>query len=519
MELITRPIHYTQEGKRIFDQFYLDEDYNVPEAADDVGRIVQGRAEVRTEDIRLAENYVRITGKVYFQILYITDSADPQPAVLEGKLPFEEMVYAEEGGEGSYFIRNMRTETGVMVVNPRKLSLRIMVELEVGREKMEDEETAVGVEADIQICRKMKNVNFLKLDVSKQDTYRVKESVSLPGTKESIGRMLLSDLDCRKLDIRIGQDEVYIRGELLLFCMYLSGEGKTDWIEQGVPFEGRVPCEGAAEGMYFHVQHSLEDTLVDTRLDEDGEMRILGVEATLALRMNLYEEEEMELLEDLYSLEQECLPVTREAVYEELLMQNQSRCRLTERLSLPELKDNVLQIIHSSGSIQTEQVQNTSEGIRVEGILHVSFLYLKADDEEPLGSWQGMVPFSYLIECPDMPENVRSSMSYHVEQLAVALAGNEAVEVKAVLAFDVFLRKPVPMEVITEVQTRPLDMEQMENRPGIVGHIVQPGEDLWSLAKKYLTTMEGIMEVNGLESENVKTGDKLLIFKENMSIL
>ena len=41
MELITRPIHYTQEGKRIFDQFYLDEDYSVPEAGEDVVRIVQ----------------------------------------------------------------------------------------------------------------------------------------------------------------------------------------------------------------------------------------------------------------------------------------------------------------------------------------------------------------------------------------------------------------------------------------------------------------------------------------------
>ena len=52
-----------------------------------------------------------------------------------------------------------------------------------------------------------------------------------------------------------------------------------------------------------------------------------------------------------------------------------------------------------------------------------------------------------------------------------------------------------------------------------MGHIVQNGEDLWGLAKKYMTTVEGIMEINGLESEKIKTGDKLLIFKENMSIL
>ena len=57
------------------------------------------------------------------------------------------------------------------------------------------------------------------------------------------------------------------------------------------------------------------------------------------------------------------------------------------------------------------------------------------------------------------------------------------------------------------------------SRPGIVGHIVQEKEDLWELAKQYMTTVEGIMNVNELENENVKIGDKLLIFKENMSIL
>ena len=73
--------------------------------------------------------------------------------------------------------------------------------------------------------------------------------------------------------------------------------------------------------------------------------------------------------------------------------------------------------------------------------------------------------------------------------------------------------------MITTVSDRPFDVDASAKRPGIVGHIVQEGEDLWSLAKKYMTTVSGIMEVNSMESENVKAGDKLLIFKENMSIL
>lgn len=519
MELIRKAVHYTQEGKSIFDQFYLDEDYNVPEQKEDVLRVVHADAELRTEEIRPVENYVRVTGRVYFRVLYMSASADSHLAVLEGKLPFEEMVYAEGDGNETFFIRNARTEFTASVVHSRKLGLRIMVEMEIGRERIRDEELTLDVESALPIYRKMRKMNLLKLAVSKKDTYRIKEEITLPGTKESIGQMLFADIGSRKLDIRMGQDEIFLRGELLVFCMYLSPDEKTDWIEQSVPFEGRIPCEGAAEEMYYHIQHGLEDTLVDTRLDEDGEMRVLGIEATLNMRINLYEEEETEILEDMYSLEEECVLGKEESVFEELLMQNQSKCKVTERLALPELKEDVLQIIHSRGNIQVENEQHTDEGIKIEGILHLSFLYLRGDDTEPYGSWQGIMPFSYLIEYPDLSAEAADSLSYYVEQLAVTLAGSEAVEIKAVLAFDVFLRKRIPTEMITEVRTEPFPAENLENRPGIVGHIVQNGEDLWSLAKKYLTTVDGIMEINGMDSENIRQGDKLLIFKENMSIL
>lgn len=519
MELIRKPIHYTQEGKSIFDQFYLDEDYNVPDQKEDVQRIIQGNAELKPEDIRPVENYVKITGKVYFKVLYMTASGDPRPAVLEGKIPFEEMVYAEGDGNETFFLRNVRTEFTATVVNTRKLSLRIMSEMEVGREWIRDEELTEDVESDVPIYRKTQNMNLLRLAVTRKDTYRIKEELTLPGTKESIGQLLLTDISVRKLDIRMGQDEILLRGDLLVFCMYLSAEEKPDWIEQSVPFEGRILCDGVSENMYYHIQHSLEDTLADIRLDEDGEMRVLGIEATLSLRMNIFGEEETEILRDLYSLEQQCVFETKDTVLEELLMQNQSKCKISERLSLPELKDDVLQIIHSQGSIQVESEQYTEEGIRVEGILHLSFLYLRGNDIEPYGNWQGMVPFSWLIEYPAMPDKVSSSLSSHVEQLAVTLAGSEAVEVKAVLSFDIFLVKLTPVEVIISVRMEPLDMERLSEQPGIVGHIVQNGEDLWSLAKKYMTTVEGIKEINGLNDEKVSSGDKLLIFKENVSIL
>lgn len=519
MELIQKQVHYTQEGKRTFDQFYLDEDINVPDTKEDVKQIVQGTGTVKIEDVRLAENYLRISGKLYYQILYVTDTAEPHPSALEGKIPFEEMVYMDNTEMTEYFIQNIRVEFTATLVNSRKLSARAMIEMEIGREKLEDEATVIDVEAPIPVYRKKRRINLLELHTTKKDTYRIKEEITLPGTKESVGQLLLTNISSRKLEIRLGQDEMRLTGELLVFCMYLSEDGKTDWLESTVPYEGRIECNGISEEMYYHVRNTLDDTLVDVRLDEDGEMRVLGIEATLTLRMNIYQEEELELLEDLYSLEQNCRFDTREAVYEELLIQNHSKCKVSERLSLPELKDDVLQICHSEGTVQLEHQEQTEAGIQIEGILHLSFLYLRADDDAPFGSWQGMVPFSWLLECPGITEDARYNMAYHVEQLSVNLAGSEAVEVKAVLAFDTFMRKPVFMQVITNVELEPLSMDELEKRPGIVGYIVKNGDELWNLAKKYMTTEESIQEMNGLDSEKIKAGDKLLIFKENMSIL
>ena len=47
MELEKKQIHCLRIGKKITDQIYLDEDYNVPDVKDDVRKIVHGKAEIR----------------------------------------------------------------------------------------------------------------------------------------------------------------------------------------------------------------------------------------------------------------------------------------------------------------------------------------------------------------------------------------------------------------------------------------------------------------------------------------
>ena len=65
-----------------------------------------------------------------------------------------------------------------------------------------------------------------------------------------------------------------------------------------------------------------------------------SVEAALEIRFVVYREIKVSVLEDLYCLQKTCVPEIREEQAEQLLMQNHSKCKIAERLSLPEIKDD-----------------------------------------------------------------------------------------------------------------------------------------------------------------------------------
>ena len=519
MEVITKQIETKQVLRKMIHQFVLDEDYNVPDSRDDVARVVSAEGVVRIEDTKPMENYLRVQGRVEFKILYVAEGFEPKFCFMEGKIPFVEMLYTEGGVQALPEIRNTQVELGTQMIHSRKLRLKAMVELELMEERQKVEELPTDITSDGMIYKKQKPVDILKLHTSKKDIYRIKEEINLPGTKESVGVMLWTDIANRKIDTRLAVDELQVAGELLLFCFYESPDGKIDWLEQTVPYQGRINCSGIDESMYHHVQANLEEVHAEVRADEDGEMRVLGIEGTLQLYIAVYEEEKLELLEDLYSLEKTCVIETKPTEYEQLVLQNHSKCKVMERLSIPELRNEVLQICHSKGVLRIDRMERRDDGILVEGALYISFLYVRANDQMPFDTWQGVVPVSHLMECGGIDEQVKYHISAALEQLSITLQGGDEIEVKAVLSFQGFFKRVETSDMIQKVKMEPMDLSEIEKRPSIVGYIAKEGDDLWSLAKRYSTSVEAIREVNEMSKETLEAGDRLLIFKENMSIL
>ena len=72
----------------------------------------------------------------------------------------------------------------------------------------------------------------------------------------------------------------------------------------------------------------------------------------------------------------------------------------------------------------------------------------------------------------------------------------------------------VSPSIVSGYESEEVDWDAFRSAPGMVGYVVQEKETLWDIAKKFFTTVEAIMEVNQKETEQVQTGDMILILKE-----
>ena len=87
------------------------------------------------------------------------------------------------------------------------------------------------------------------------------------------------------------------------------------------------------------------------------------------------------------------------------------------------------------------------------------------------------------------------------------------MDVKAVLSFSTVVFKTVTVDLISAINVSELDTGKMSSLPGMVVYMVKEGDNLWNIGKQYYIPVDTLRDLNGLESDELKTGQKLLIVK------
>lgn len=539
MDLVKKNIHMNRWKGNATTQITLDDDFIVPDTMDDMEQVVLDTGEIVIESSKNQGEKVTVKGKLDFHILYRKSEGGMQ--TLGGSIPFEESINVPGLEEKDYIQVSWELDDlNAGIINSRKLSMKAIVTLEVRIETLYDVEAAVEVDTGIsrdtmgdrstrehdlpsmgglgehiEVEVLKRNVDVASIAVRRKDTYRIKENIQLSGNKPNIESILWSEMKLRGVSTRPVDGKIMVSGDLLVFLIY-NAEGEStpiQWLEENIPFSGELELSEAVEEMVPSITVHLIHKDIEAKPDYDGELRELDLDAVLELDMKLYKEEKVELLSDLYSTNRELTLQTGQACFDQILTNNTSKCKVSEKVKIDQA-ERILQICHSEGAVKIDESTVMEDGLSVDGVLEVNLLFLTADDSEPVKSSVEVIPFHYMIDAKGIDESSINQLSSGLEQMTAVMMGGDTVEVKAVIALDLLVLQPVCEQVISGAAVAPMDIQKLQKMPGIVGYIVQPGDTLWKIAKKFHTTIDTIMITNTLTDSAIKPGDRLILVKE-----
>lgn len=517
MELITKNIHMNKLKCKSNLQVTFDDDFNVPDTKPDISKLIKTQGEVKFNDQKINNGKLYVSGFLCFQLLYLSDETTRPVHCLQGQIPFEETINLSDScnqdtGNIKYEIEDITAS----IINSRKLSLKALVRLCVSVEDIYDEESAISVDAEPDVQSMTKNIDVTNLAVNKKDNYRFRDEIVLPSGKSCISEILYNNVELKNVEIRLLTDKFIAKGELSVFILYI-GDGENspmEYYETDLPFNSTIDCNGCTEDMTPNIALDIVGRNVTVKPDSDGEERVIDLEAILELAIKIYEETQMQILQDIYSPIRDIVPLYKEAQYENLLMRNSNKARVTDRIRIDDNSPRLLQICYGSGNVKVDEVETVENGLQVDGAIDVSILYISADDTQPLQAIQAAVPFNQIIEIKDLKPNSVYDVTSSIEQINVMMLDTQEVEIKASVVLNVIVFDRLTESFIVDFKEEAMDLEKLQEEPGMVGYIVKPGDTLWLIAKRYHTTVAAIMEINNLENDTIYPGDHLLIVKE-----
>lgn len=516
MELLTRNVHLNRKKGKIVTQTTLENDFIVSDINPDVEEIVTNNTQVRIDGMKIIKGKADISGRLCIQILYIPLDDKSVPTSMDLEIPFDEPVSMEMLEDGDTVRVDYQVDdVKLKIINSRKISVRAIVTFELEAEMIYDMSIGIEPESESDAEYIKKQLKIMQIFTKKGDVFRIKDEVELPKGKPNIGKLIWKSIDIRNCQTKLLENSISIKGEIGVFVIYTPDDENlpTQWIDSVIHFGGVVDCDGCNEEMIHDIIVTPMEVNADIKPDYDGEERILEIDAVLGLDIRMYEEDSIDVLMDIYSPSKELIAERERAVGEKIVLKNNSKCRVNERINVKSDKSPILQICNTSGKVSIDSSRIVEDGIMIEGAVEVTVIYISGNDKRPFCGEKSLIPFSYTADVKGIDDTMTYTIKEGIEQISSMMTSENEVEIKAVIAMDISVCKPVDESVITKITEEKLDMKKINEMPGIIIYKTSENDNLWSIAKEYHTTVSSLKEINGIHGDNINSGDSIMIVK------
>lgn len=514
------PVQVTNITEKPKTVITIEEDILVPDTKPDLREIllIDGRARLSSREIdriNKTDDYIGLSGEVELQTLYMPENrqvAGPVIAV-QTRVPFKERWHTDIA-PGATLILDCRTEKiEYMVINERKyrvkISLAIMARECVDR-KVDIFEGINGEE--IQMLKERVEISSIAL--RKKDTLTISENLEIKedGNFESI---LKQDINVVENYKQFTAEKVVINGFIFVNLLYtVTGENTLDCIRQAqerVEFTQFIPVkqQGSGGGSLCFDGSGLRVKLVQD--EEAGE--VFRLEGEIITYVELYAGTEREIIVDGYHREKDFICDFNEERSRTPVASAAGEASVREIISPDAAYGEIEKILYTTGEIMDSESRGEQGKVITEGSLQAKMICMSLrDEEEPqLFSIRQKMPFRVVTAVPQMTGKEIISTRIHVRDIWAEKINGKQLEFNASVMAGSEIMREVPFKVLANPAFE--ESTAKETMAPMVVYVAGKDESLWSIAKRFKTSVESVAKLNQLEEGQIAEGRKLLIIR------
>jgi len=495
----------------------FDSDYTVAEGMPEIKQVLAADAEVFVEKTVAEGDRVTAEILIEYTVLYMPEGEDSSVRSVSFKNQQTFLINApgiEE--ENRCVVKCCAEQTEIISASGRRISVRSVVKCSSHIENISEIAVPTDISGidDVQIQEDICPMNITIENLT--DVLDLKEKVELPVGKDPVYRIIKSKASVADVNFAVASNELTVKGVLNVTTLYES-DGVTknlQIMENEVPFVEVIFVENDSDALDWNVDYSLVSFSTETAEDSDGERRVLCVCASIKFDVTSSENSSMKLLSDAYSLS--CgFDLLREKVdvYTKC-GEVSSQFVLKNAESVPEGLPAISEIVNLSGQIGQMEIVAEDGGAIIEGVVVCNILYLSKDDENPIASFTVQTPFTQRIDRRDITPDTVINLNLNVNHTSYSLLSPTETELRIALSAQGEALKIQPVNMIRDISAVSELDESSKTRASILIYVVQPGDTMWKIAKRYNAPIEILKSINDIENADlIMPGQKLLIPK------
>lgn len=470
----------------------VEGDMIVPDSKPDILNTICTSGVVCIYKKEVLEEKVRIDGNINTYIMYMADDSKDKVRGLTTSLDFSESIQIANCKEGMNCKLNTKLKSiEAKVINGRKVGIKAAIEIKINIYSNEEVEIVNNVQnaEDIQILKEDLKVNSL---VGMGDTkIYAKDTVNIDNV-DNLAEILKADVAIGEKDVKISYNKILTKSEASIKIMYLTEDNRINNITAKIPVVGFIDIPNVTEENMCDVDYEIKNIVLKPNSAEEHSIYI---ELEISAAATVYEEKEINLIQDLYS-PSENLTFNKKRI---TTITNKKTIRETkqvrEKVNIEGIENRSIIDVDVVPMIEKENQLNNK--INYEGELELRFILSNSDLQ--VDNRVVKIPFNYTVEEQCGDDNINRNMEMEITNQDFIVQEGGVVNSNIDITMNLNSYRSANMNIIDEIQT---DGEREAEDYSILMYIVKKDDTLWKIAKRFGSTVEDIARINGIEDEN-----------------